>query len=191
VVRGPVRRDAGGQGDADLMRRVAAGDSAALGVLYDRYRARVHGFLRRATGSDSDAEDVTHEVFLMLTRAAAKYDGRSCAAPFIMGVAAQLMRQRRRRVARWIRTVAAFGRTAQREVRVTPEDIATGAEQLRRFEEALSRLTEEKRLVFLLVEGEGMSGDEVSGVLGIPVNTVWTRLHYARADLGNAIERHA
>jgi RNA polymerase sigma-70 factor (ECF subfamily) len=191
IVRGPIRRDDRGQSDADLMRRVAAGDTAALGGLYDRHHARVHHFLRRATGSASDAEDVTHEVFLVLTRAAAKYDGRSCAAPFLLGIAAQLVRQRRRRVARWVRTITMFGRTAQRELRVTPEDIATGAEQLRRFEEALSRLTEEKRLVFLLVEGEGMSGDEVSGVLGIPVKTVWTRLHYARAELGIAIDRYA
>jgi RNA polymerase sigma-70 factor (ECF subfamily) len=191
MARGPVRRDGGAQGDADLMRRVAAGDAEALGGLYDRHHARVHGFLRRATGSASDADDVTHEVFLMLTRAAAKYDGRPCAAPFLLGIAAQLVRQRRRTVARWIRTVTTFGRIAQRELQVTPEDIATGAEQLRRFEEALSRLTEEKRLVFLLVEGEGMSGYEASGVLGIPVKTVWTRLHYARSELGIAIDRYA
>jgi RNA polymerase sigma-70 factor (ECF subfamily) len=191
MVRGPVRRDDGEQSDADLMRRVAAGDTAALGVLYDRHRPRVYGFLRRATGSASDAEDVTHEVFLVLVRAAAKYDGRSCAGPFLLGIAAQLVRRRRRGVAHWIRTVTAFGSTVLRELRVTPEDIATGAEELRRCDEALSRLSEEKRLVFLLVEGEGMSGDEVSDVLGIPVKTVWTRLHYARADLGIAIDRHA
>jgi RNA polymerase sigma-70 factor (ECF subfamily) len=191
MVRGPARRGDGEQGDADLMRRVAAGDAAALGVLYDRHRPRVCGFLRRATGSATDAEDVTHEVFLVLARTATKYDGRSCAGPFLLGIAAQLVRERRRRGARWIRAITAFGRTVLRELRMTPEDIVTGAEQLRRFDEALSRLTEEKRLVLLLVEVEGMSGDEVAGVLGIPVKTVWTRLHYARADLGIAIDRYA
>jgi RNA polymerase sigma-70 factor (ECF subfamily) len=42
--------------------------------------------------------------------------------------------------------------------------------------------------VFVLVTLEGMSGEEASAVLGIPINTVWTRLHHARRALRAALE---
>lgn len=58
---------------------------------------------------------------------------------------------------------------------------------MRRFDAALARLPEEKRLVVLLIEGEGLSGDEVARILDIPAGTVWTRLHYAREELRRAL----
>jgi RNA polymerase sigma-70 factor (ECF subfamily) len=58
---------------------------------------------------------------------------------------------------------------------------------MRRFDAALAKLTEEKRLVFLMVEREGLSGEEVARALEIPVNTVWTRLHHARNELRRAL----
>ncbi len=58
---------------------------------------------------------------------------------------------------------------------------------MRRFDDALGRLSEEKRLVFLLIEREGLSGEEVAQALDIPVNTVWTRIHHARNDLRKAL----
>ena len=69
----------------------------------------------------------------------------------------------------------------------TPEDAASTTEEMRRFDDALGRLTEEKRLVFLLVEREGLSGEDVARALDIPVNTVWTRLHHARNGLRKAL----
>jgi RNA polymerase sigma factor (sigma-70 family) len=69
---------------------------------------------------------------------------------------------------------------------LTPESSAAGTEEMRRFEAALGSLSDDKRLVFLLVEREGLSGEEVAASLEIPVNTVWTRLHHARAELRRA-----
>jgi RNA polymerase sigma-70 factor (ECF subfamily) len=45
--------------------------------------------------------------------------------------------------------------------------------------------------VVLLVDGEGMKGEEAAKALGVPLNTVWTRLHYARKDLREALAREA
>ncbi len=53
----------------------------------------------------------------------------------------------------------------------------------------LAKLSDEKRLVLLLIELEGLSGDDVARTLGIPVATVWTRLHYARAELREHLKR--
>jgi RNA polymerase sigma-70 factor (ECF subfamily) len=176
--------------DADLVRAVAGGDLSPLGELYDRHHEGVRQFVARATGSSADAEDITHEAFLTLAKIAGRYDGRPSARPFLLGIAAQLVRRRKRGLGRWAQALASLAETfsdaRQAGVR-TPEDAATTTEEMRRFDEALGRLTDEKRLVFLLVEREGLSGEEVARALDIPVNTVWTRLHHARNDLRKAL----
>ena len=65
----------------------------------------------------------------------------------------------------------------------TPEDDASTTEEVAAFERALAHLSEDKRVVFLLSEAEGLSGEDIASALGIPIATVWTRLHYARAAL--------
>jgi RNA polymerase sigma-70 factor (ECF subfamily) len=172
--------------DSELIQRIGAGDLAPLGVLYDRHHESVRQFIARATAGGSDTDDLTHNTFLTLPSIASRFDGRSSARPLLIGIAVQLMRRRRRNVMRWAQTLGSFMWTSAQERQLTPEAAASGAEALHGFDRALSRLSEEKRLVFLLVEREGRSGEEVASALGIPVSTVWTRLHYARAELRDA-----
>lgn len=175
------------ESDAELIRRVAEGDLSPLGVLYDRHHEGVRQFVARATTSAADADDITHEAFLTLAKIAARYDGRSSARPFLLGIAAQLVRRRKRGLGRLAQALASFAETLTEAKVRTPEDAAATTEEMRRFDDALARLTEEKRLVFLLVEREGLSGEDVARALEIPVNTVWTRLHHARNDLRKAL----
>lgn len=177
--------------DAELMQALAGGEVGPLGELYDRYQDDVRQFVRRACSSPGDVDDVVHDAFLALPRAAASYDGRACARPFLVGIAAQLVRRRRRVWARWAEVLEAFVSVQSGSVERTPEDLAETAEKTERVERALSRLTEEKRLVLLLFEREGLSGDEVARALDIPVGTVWTRLYHARSDMRRALKgRH-
>jgi len=175
--------------DAALMRRIAAGNLAALGILYDRYFDDVREFISRATARAADTDDLVHDLFLSLTELASTYDGRPSARPFLIGIAAQMVRRRAQRLARVYRLLQVFRETIPRWVRRTPEDIAGDAEELDLMDDVLSRLSEEKRLVLLMVEREGLSGEEVACALGIPVATVWTRLHYARAELRSALAK--
>jgi RNA polymerase sigma-70 factor (ECF subfamily) len=155
-------------------------------MLYDRHHESVRQFVRRVTAGDADADDIVHEAFLTLATIAGRYDGRPSARPLLLGIAAQLVRQHRRGMARFLQVLASFASAGMRPVR-TPEDAASATEEMDRFEQALARLPEEKRLVVLLVEREGLSGEEVAKALDIPLNTVWTRLHYARAELRKAL----
>jgi RNA polymerase sigma-70 factor (ECF subfamily) len=177
--------------DAELMRRIGEGDLSPLGVLYDRHQQGVRQFVARATSSPSDAEDITHETFLTLAKIAARYDDRSSARSFLLGIAAQMVRRRRRGLGRLAQALTSFAETFTDFHARTPEDAAGTSEEMRLFDDALSRLTDEKRLVFLLVEREGLSGEEVARSLDIPVNTVWTRLHHARNDLRKALSAAA
>jgi hypothetical protein len=54
---------------------------------------------------------------------------------------------------------------------------------------ALLRLSPRKRIVILMVDGEGLTGEEVARALDIPLGTVWTRLHYGRAELRAALDQ--
>jgi RNA polymerase sigma-70 factor (ECF subfamily) len=171
------------QSDAELVRRVADGDLSPLGVLYDRHHEGVRQFVARASGVRADADDITQEAFLILAKIARRYDGRPSARPFLLGIAAQLVRRRKRTLGRWGQALIAIANTLTDRGVPTPESAASATEEIRRFDAALGQLTNEKRIVFLLVEREGLSGAEVAQALEIPVNTVWTRLHHARNEL--------
>src|SRR5262249_7467513 len=127
--------------------------------------------------------------FLTVVRASPAYDARPCSRPFLIGIAAQLVRRRRRSLRRWGDTLIALASRVTRIVERTPEDAATSAEEHQRVERALARLTEDKRLQFLLVEREGLAGEDVAQTLGIPIGTVWTRLHHARTELQRGMKR--
>jgi RNA polymerase sigma-70 factor (ECF subfamily) len=177
----------GDESDATLVRRVAEGDLSPLGVLFDRHHEAVRQFIARASTIAADADDLTQETFLVLAKIAGRYDGRASARPFLLGIAAQLVRRRRRTLQRWAHALAGIAHTFRDPPQHTPEKAASTSEELRLFDAALRNLTEEKRIVFLLVEREGLSGSEVATALGIPVNTVWTRLHHARRELCAAL----
>jgi RNA polymerase sigma-70 factor (ECF subfamily) len=175
--------------DAELMRALATGDLGPLGELYDRYHDDVLQFARRACSPSEDHDDVVHDAFLTAARAAASYDGRPCARPFLVGVAGQILRQRRRLWVRWSEVLKEFVETRSDVTERTPEDDAAQADDTARVTRALKRLTAEKRLVLLMIEREGLTGEEVAGALGIPLGTVWTRLHHARAELRRSLKR--
>ena len=175
--------------DAEIFVAMRSGNLTALGVLYDRHQAGVRGFLVRARPGGVDAEDILHEVFLAAGRVASTYDGRADARPFLLGIASNMVRSRREKEASWSRAFARVEATITSVFRRTPEDAASETQQMHLLNAGLARLSEEKRLVLLLIELEGLSGDDVASTLGIPVATVWTRLHYARAELREHMKR--
>jgi RNA polymerase sigma-70 factor (ECF subfamily) len=173
--------------DAELFREIAAGELGPLGVLFDRYHEDVRQFVLRSARAGADVDDVAQETFLTAARAASSYDGRESARPFLIGVAAQLLRRRRRTFARLDTLLEAFGR-APRPRPPTPEDAVATNEEERRLHAAMAKLSDERRMVLVMVEWNGMSGVEVAEALGIPPGTVWRRLHEARATLKTVIE---
>jgi RNA polymerase sigma factor (sigma-70 family) len=183
-----IRREAENESDAELLSRVGQGELSPLGVLYDRYHDSVRQFVGWAIGGDVHADDLTHEAFLALARIAGRYDGRESARPLLIGIASKLVQEHRRGRARWSEVVQSFASATAERTIPTPENTASVTEEMRRFDEALARLSEEKRLVVLMAEGEGLSGEEVARALEIPIGTVWTRLHYAREELRRAME---
>jgi RNA polymerase sigma factor (sigma-70 family) len=183
------RRQDPAEDDGVVVARIAGGNLAALGVLHDRHSEAVRRFVLRATSRGADADDIVQETFLTLMRIAGTYDGRPSARGFLVGIAAQLVRQSARKRARWSSALAELGNTIARVVSSTPEAHAMVTQELTTADAVLNGLSEEKRMVFLMIESEGLSGEEVAAALGIPAATVWTRLHYARLDLRRTLAK--
>jgi RNA polymerase sigma-70 factor, ECF subfamily len=172
--------------DAQALARLAAGDMEALGELYDRHHAAIRGFLTRALGDADEAEDLVHATFLALPKAASSFDpGRPCRA-WLFGIAVRMMRRQRAAGARWSRMLSKF-REVLNPASDDPERIVGARRDLTKVEDALQEMSEAKRVVLIMAEVEGMSCEEIAGVLDIPVGTVWTRLHHARRGLTAAV----
>lgn len=167
--------------DDDSFARVARGDLAGLGEIYDRHAHELWRFVRRAAPRE-DAEDIVHTVFVRLVRIAGAYDGRaSSARAWLFGVAAHVLRERRRSLRRFADALLAHAPTVE-------DPVASSQATTLDMDRALLRLTEAKRMVLLLAEVEGFTCPEISRILRIPVGTVWTRLHHARRELRSYLE---
>lgn len=175
--------------DAELFAAMSAGNLTALGVLYDRHHQSIRHFVMRASDGSQDAEDIVHDVFLIASRVASTYDDRSGSRPFLLGIAANLIRSLRQKQARWRLALGSLEGALSAVFRRTPEDDASATQQLHILNAGLARLSDEKRLVLVMIEMEDLSGEEVATALRIPVATVWTRLHYARAELRAHMKR--
>jgi RNA polymerase sigma-70 factor (ECF subfamily) len=176
-------------GDPELLKGVVAGDLGALGELYDRYARDVWRAVRRSLASSTDVDDVVHATFLGLPRIAVSYDGRASCRNWLCGIAVNLAVRQRRGKQRFRRMLDAFAQTVGATSTKDPERRASGNEQLAVLDRALATLSEKKRAVFVLVELEGLSADEVGESLEIPAATVRTRLFHARRELKVALER--
>ena len=162
--------------DGDALMRVAQGEQGAMGDVYDRHARALLEFAARIVGRN-DAEDVVHTVFLRAARLAATYDDRiATARSWLFGITSHVLQERRRSLGRMLRAMVRLdsGRLPREMPSIGDRrDIARG----------LETLSEAQRLVVILCDVEGFSGDEIAQMLGIPVGTVWTRVYHARRKL--------
>lgn len=176
------------ENDGALMQRVATGDVHALGVAFDRYHRDVYAVLARLRGSRIDLDDLVQTTFIALPGAAHNFDPTASARSFIIGVALQYARRERRSlVRRWRLWQARTHDIDVPEGVVDPEQHASDREDFSAMESALAALSHAQREVIILHEVHGMKGEEVAQAIGIPLNTVWTRLHHARNSLRSTL----
>ncbi len=168
------------------MSRLASGNLGALGELYDRYREPIRRFLARATSDAEDVDDLVHATFLAAAKSAGRYDGRPSCRPWLVGIAAQLLRRRRRSLARFLDVLSSL-----RGIRSPAVDPRPALQARGDVERALRRVSKVKRLTLLMAEVEGLSCEEIAAVLEVPIGTVWTRLHTVRRELRLALEEGA
>jgi len=171
--------------DAELVRSCRAGDMNAWRSLYDRYAPLIHRFSAALGVPAEEREDAAQDILIAVYRSLRHFRGEAQLSTWIYRIAARhaIRLGRRRRVRETMRVMMLKERP---QPEIDPSERST---QLATLDRLLAKLAPKKRTVLVLFEVEGLSAKEISDVVGCPENTVWSRLHHARAEMVKAARR--
>jgi RNA polymerase sigma-70 factor, ECF subfamily len=184
----PGGREAAVVTDEDLLVRVARGDQAAYGDLFDRFSGQVYGVIKRVVRDPSQSEEVAQEVLVEVWRTAVRFDpDRGSARTWILTMA------HRRAIDRVRSEQASRDRTdriGQRDQSRAFDEVSEEVE--RRFEhqqvrDSLTALTELQREAVELAYYGGYTYREVAELLDTPLGTIKTRMRDGLIRLRDAM----
>lgn len=169
--------------DRALIARIADGDQAALRELANRHYTRIFRFVLRFIADRGLAEDVVNDILLAVWRQAAHFEHRSSVATWLLGIARYKALDARRR-----RRASTVGLDEAEEAALVDETSRPDADIQRTDSSAYLRrcidaLPAEQGLLIDLVYYHGKSVTEAAIIVGIPANTVKTRMFLARKKL--------
>lgn len=172
--------------DEVLIQRIAKGDRLAMQVLFARHHVRVYRFVLRLVRNESTAEDLISEVFLDVWRQAGRFEGRAAVSTWLLAIAR-------------FKALSALRKKPDveldDEMAETIEDHADDPEVAMQkkdtskiLRQCLTALSPEHREIVDLVYYHEKSVEEVAEIVGIPENTVKTRMFYARKKLAEHLK---
>lgn len=161
----------------------ASGDATAFERLYRTHVTRIHSLVRRMLDADQ-ADDVTQDVFIRAWQKLSTFRGESAFGTWLHRLAVNVALARRKAVG------IERGRYTFDD---TPLADASGRHETPElsldFEEALARLPEGARQVFVLHDVEGYRHEEIARMLGVVPGTSKSQLHHARMALRRHLDR--
>jgi RNA polymerase sigma-70 factor (ECF subfamily) len=179
--------DSSGMPDHELLAAVAAGDTCAFERLYERFERRAFQYALSIVRDRSVAEEILVDTMTSVWDGASRFGGRSQVSTWILGIARH-------------KALDALGRGPKveavplEESEELPDDRESAAELLdrhgaaTRMREALATLSQDHREILRLAFFEELHYEEIARLLDIPVNTVKTRVYYAKQQLKNRLE---
>jgi RNA polymerase sigma-70 factor, ECF subfamily len=168
--------------DEELMAEFCGGadrSGEAFAELFRRYRQPLFGFFRRRVADAARAEELTQDAFVAVLRASERYEAKALFRTYLYAIGLKILRADRRKTA----FRATFFGTGEGE---PAGRNSLDAEVVLR--DAMSRLERMDREVLLLREFEQLNYAEIGELLGLPVNTVRSRLFRARTALREVLE---
>ena len=172
--------------DDVLIGRIATGDRLAMQVLFARHHVRVFRFVLRLVRDESVAEDLISEVFLDVWRQAGRFEGRSQVSTWLLAIARfKALSALRRRPDGELDEEAA---EAIEDPSDDPEVVLDKKDKSAAIRKCLEKLSAEHREIINLVYYHEKSVEEVAQIVGIPENTVKTRMFYARKRLAELLK---
>ena len=167
--------------DEVLIGRIASGDRLAMQVLFARHHVRVYRFMLRVVRDETKAEDLISEVFLDVWRQADRFEGRSAVSTWLLAIARfKALSALRRRPDEELDDEAA---EAIEDTSDNPEESLAKKDKSAVIRKCLEGLSADHREIIDLVYYHEKSVEEVAEIVGIPENTVKTRMFYARKKL--------
>jgi RNA polymerase sigma-70 factor, ECF subfamily len=171
-----------------LLQRLRSGDLDAIAEVYDRHQTALCSFASRLLGESQAAEDLVHDVFVVLPDVVHRFEPGTSLRAFLLGVTAN-------RAKHYVRAAARRRRMTERlalEPSPPPDDPEQHAHRkvlARVLARILDKLPLDQRTTFVLCDVECNSPCEVAEILGIPQATVRTRLFYARQKVRAHLQR--
>ena len=181
--------------DSTLVERCLSGDSNAWEDLVRQHTRRVYGICYRFTGRDTEAQDLTQDVFLRVFRALGSFrSAEGCFTTWLTRLTRNLLidHYRRTRNQRMTDSIEEqLPRVEEGFVSVSrPDSQLAGREASELLQAALGRLSPELRETIILRDLQEMEYREIATVLEIPEGTVKSRLNRGRAELARLLAKH-
>jgi RNA polymerase sigma-70 factor (ECF subfamily) len=178
--------------DSELMHRVAAGDKAAFGILFDRYQKSVMRFAYRFVGEKGRAEELAQDIFVKLFQSAHRYQATAKFKTFLFRVAANHCLNEMRRGEYRMPHLSDEGASPIDSIRSNsahPDDVLAGKEVERAVNEALAQMSPRERAAFTMCRFEGMAYREIAESLEASEGAVKSLIHRATLSVARKIEQ--
>ena len=182
----PVEQD-----DATLIDLALGGDAAAFGRLVRRHQDRLYTSLVHVSGCRDEAEDVVQDAFVQAFLKLRSFERQSTFYTWLYRIAfnCAVSRRRKRRAEGSVEHVRATVGDEPADRREMPQERILRQERADLLARALKGLSEEHRAILILREMEGCDYEEIARILSLPVGTVRSRLHRARAHLRSELSQ--
>jgi len=194
-----VKPDLSALADEELLSRFNGGDAAAFEVLLQRYRRPLFNFILRSVRERDRAEDLLQDVFVRVLARSTEFKGEAKFSTWLYTIARNLcIDTSRKMVFRRHRSLdqpssssddgegpSLLDRVAGGTAGVDRAAISNQLQDL--IAEAVEKLPEEQRDVFLMREVQNLPFKEIADIVGVPENTVKSRMRYALERLQEAL----
>jgi RNA polymerase sigma-70 factor (ECF subfamily) len=181
-----------GASDESLMVEFVAGDEKAFDVLVHKYETPLLNFLYRYLGDNADAEEVFQEAFIRVYTKRERFDATRKFKTWLYTIALNLARTllKRRHSAPLVARGDDLGGSQDKIVlegeaaeEYSPERSQETKELGEMVRAAVTTLPQKQREVFMLFQYQGLNYAEIAAILGRPVGTIKSQMHYAVAAL--------
>ncbi len=160
-----------------------------LEQLYDQHAAFIGRAIRRLTGDGPHVDDILQETFIVAWRKQATLDPAREVRAWLYAVASRLCKRHTRSARRASLLRLRFGAEPAPHQPAQPDRQLLREQRTAALLRGLQRLPYKQREVFVLYELEELPGEEIARLLGVPLGTVWTRLHHARKRYAQLMHR--
>jgi RNA polymerase sigma-70 factor, ECF subfamily len=172
-----------------LIKLIAGGDREAFREFYSGYERRLFSYLMKMLGNERElAEDLLIDIMLAVWQEAGKFGGRSKVSTWIFGIAYN-------KVLNALRKREQKGRIGLEQVKTLtnshpgPQELAERRSMQEKVRSALEHLSQEHREVIELTFNQGFSYEEIAQIVRCPINTVKTRMYYAKQYLKEILSK--
>ena len=180
--------------DVALVNLLKEGSTPAFQEIVSRYTQKVHNLSMRITRNEEDTEEILQDVFVAVYKKIDKFEGKSAFSSWLYRITANtaFMKLRKRKQTPAVSLEEAGPGATENLTHETREDditaLSTRHELRAELQQAIDKLPEEYRTIFLLRDVDGMSTCEVAKILKLSVPAIKSRLHRSRLMLRKRLQ---